>query len=226
MFERINSVEFPEYQGIMINMMPFVIGDVDTLPKDVRAYADVIGSCGLKKGDKAYLSINESIVEQGKTQRRPGIHTDGTSAVGWGGWGGNASRFGGGGNDFGGGALASSWGGHPTHPGWGGNKAGEGIWIASSDGRCRIWNSQTWDVNDHGGLNHEPDGEATVMEPSVLYWMGDRTPHESLPALKDGQRQWFRIVADKIGAWWAQHSTANPFGVQPNAPIIHRSKFE
>ena len=225
MFERINAVEFPKYKGIMINMMPFVIGDLNTLPGDVRAYANVIDSCELEKGAKAYLSINESIVTQGKTQRRPGIHTDGTSAVGWGGWGGNSSSFGGGGT-FGGGAHLSSWGGRPTHPGWGGNKRTEGIWIASSDGRCRVWNSETWDVNDHGGLNHEPEGESTVMEPSVLYWMGDRTPHESLPAVESGPRQWFRIVADNIGAWWEQHSTPNPFGVLPNAPIIRRSKFE
>ena len=195
MFERIDSIEFPKYQGIMINMMPFIIGDINTLPENVRAYINIIELCNLKKGDKAYLSINESVVAKGKTQRRPGIHTDGTSAVGWGGGS------------------------------WGGNKKTEGIWMASSDGRCRVWNSETWDVDNHGGMKYEPEGSATILDPSVLYWMSDRTPHESLPALAFVPRQWFRLVADNIGIWWEKHSTPNPFGVQPNANIIKSSKF-
>lgn len=67
---------------------------------------------------------------------------------------------------------------------------------------------------------------AVKMDPNTLYWITDRTPHESLPAPETVHRQWFRLVAEEVGVWWSQHSTANPLGVQPNCRIEHGNKFQ
>jgi hypothetical protein len=53
-------------------------------------------------------------VRAGSTQRRGGIHTDGTNYAGWGGWGGNMN--------------------------------GGGIYLASTDGACRMWTEDVENV--------------------------------------------------------------------------------
>lgn len=59
--------------------------------------------------------------------------------------------------------------------------------------------------------------------------MTDKTPHESLPNLSDKPvyRQFFRLVMEPIDAWYSQHNTPNPMGLQPsdNATIVHDNKF-
>jgi hypothetical protein len=67
--------------------------------------------------------------------------------------------------------------------------------------------------------------EAQDMEPGRLYWLTDLTPHEAMPALESGPRQFFRLVSPKIGVWFTKHNTPNPLGVQPGAPLEHGSKF-
>lgn len=144
----------------------------------------------------AYLSIQEGVVPKGGTLRRPGIHTDGGKDTGWGEGG-----------------------------GWGATQADKGIYMASSDGLCRAWDILTWDVDEMGALE-EPTTPSIKLVPNMLYWMTDRTPHESLPAPRIVHRQWFRLVSGAVGVWWAQHSTANPLGVRPTCPIRYDNKFE
>ena len=50
-----------------------------------------------------------------------------------------------------------------------------------------------------------------------LYWMTDRTPHESMPVLGPVAR----VVArqGRISVWYSQHNTPNPTGVLPDAPV-------
>jgi|SRR5690606_15041933 len=196
MFEKIAQVQFPEFQKLSINMMPIIVGHPDSVPKELHGYLDMINASGFSKGSFAYLTVTESAVTNKQTQRRGGVHTDGTNIGGWGGWG-----------------------------GWGGMKYGEGIFIASTDGRTRLWNYKTKDVDRHGTLLHKPVGEGEVADPNTMYWLTDRTPHESLQSQVEGERQFFRLVADKISMWWEQHSTPNPFGIMPNAPIVKTSKF-
>ena len=38
-------------------------------------------------------------------------------------------------------------------------------------------------------------------------------------------RQYFRLVTSDIGVWYQAHSTPNPNGIQPDAPIITHDKF-
>ena len=63
-----------------MNMMPIVLGDLDSIPKDMRQYLPFLAACPLNREefDKiGYLTIHESTVkEDGKSQRREGLHTE------------------------------------------------------------------------------------------------------------------------------------------------------
>ncbi len=204
---RLEEVRFPIPAGASVNMMPIIIGDRDTMPANLRGYLPLIEATGLERGAVGYLTVHESIVMPGETQRRPGAHTDGTAIYCWGGGG------------WGGGAPVP-----PPAPPKPAPKPTKGIYMASSDGRCRVWDEMRRDVDDHGSVLGKL-GTGSEMEPGVLYWMTDRTPHQSLPSLARHHRQFFRLVADEIGVWWSQHSTPSPFGVKPNARIETGRKF-
>lgn len=213
-YSEIEQVAFPLPSGVSVNMMPIITGDAKSMPDYLHKYLPLINATGLPKGEVSYITVNESQVAPGQYQRRPGVHTDGTAIYCWGGgWGG------------GGPAPAP-----PKDP-WEGidppkkKKPNKGIYIASSDGRCQIWDEYRLDSNEHGGLTGPQQDTGAIMKPEMLYWMTDRTPHESLTSEKTQTRQFFRLVADDIGIWWAKHSTANPFGLQPNSRITHDNKF-
>jgi len=110
-----------------------------------------------------------------------------------------------------------SWGGP-----WGGKR---GIYLTSNDGLCRLWNEETYNVDNHGSLLEKPKSKEIKCESNILYWISDRTPHESLPANSSHYRQWFRLVGPDIFGWFEEHSTKNPFGVKPQAKIIKTNKF-
>ena len=191
MLEARQTIEFPKPKGLRANMMPIVMGAIDSIPHELRGYFPIMDECRLRKGDTVYLTAHESFVEEGKTQRRPGVHTDGTDSIGWGGWGGNG-----------------------------------GIYIASTDGECIAWDVETYDVDHLGSLKEPPVLPGTQLEANTLYCISDRTPHTSVPAKEGHYRQFFRLIGPDIGAWWEQHSTPNPLGVKPKAPIFTYSKFE
>lgn len=100
-----------------------------------------------------------------------------------------------------------------------------GVYMGSTDGACRAWNEITYDVDDLGALLVPPKGPGERMKGSFLYWMDDRTPHEALPSDHGGVRQFIRVISHDVGTWWSQHNTANPLGIQPEARIVHTSKF-
>jgi len=197
-------------------MMPFIMGDPATIPGYLHGYLPMIDKCSsIERGKVAYLTVHESLVKSGDSQRRGGIHTESYDSTKQGGWGGGWGK----------GSLHSGWGG-----GWGkGQKEGcairDGIYMASTDGSCRIWDCSAGKVDKHGALMTSPSGLSEKMRPNYLYWMTDRTPHEALRVSKDTRRQFFRLVSNKIGGWFKQHNTPNPFGVLPDCPIIEGSKF-
>src|SRR5579872_4930231 len=78
-FKSIGKITFPLPQDIDINMMPFIIGDINSLPLKYRTYWPLIEACPYDEtqcGSVGYLSISEGLIEKDSTQRRPGIHTD------------------------------------------------------------------------------------------------------------------------------------------------------
>ena len=74
-----------------------------------------------------------------------------------------------------------------------------------------------------------PPELAQTMKPNHLYWMTDRTPHESLPMREGTYRQFFRLVTSRVSLWYEDHSTPNPNGVRPNpkiTKIVRGNKFD
>ena len=200
---QLGAVRFPDSTGIAVNMMPFILGQSDSLPDPLRVYQRLIDACGVECdqiGKVCYLSIQESAVSADRpNHRRPGIHTEGHPAGRWGG-------------------------------GWGkgrmdGSRHG-GIYMASTVGNsCRFWNCEV-EPGPMGDCEHlrEALGTGDVMQNNALYWMTDRTPHESL-SLKPGTfRQWFRLVTSEVDIWYERHSTPNSM-VRPPCRVIGSDKF-
>merc|ERR1712111_80846 len=89
---------------------------------------------------------------------------------------------------------------------------------------CKVWNcSVEPEAVEHlGDIEHLRSllpGEGEVLRPGQMYWITDRTPHESLPLKKDTFRQFFRFVTSDVSFWYKDHSTPNPLGVLPDPAI-------
>lgn len=262
-----NLVSFPPSTGININMMPFIVSSsfkACRLPKYVRPYWDMILACIGPELSKAsepwwpkasnpsdlgkiyFLTIQESWVEAGESQRRPGIHVDSagevfvkgskrenpdpTSILGEEG-NGDADTY-----------RYHPWGGGCAHQivNAEGNKFTTdgfvlrgGIYLASSvPTSCRAWNCQVASeaVGTLGDVRHLREGmpQGCLLEPGRLYWLTDRTPHESLPLQEGAQRQFFRLVTSQVSLWYTDHSTTNPLGVRPDprvTKVVRGDKF-
>ena len=199
----------------------------------------------LEEGKICFLTIHESHVSCNQTQRRPGLHTDnpGTLIIeeessssqertsfkgtGYDGKGSSSVRF----------YEAHHWG---MGVNLGRDKVQGGIYMASNvENSCAVWNSQVQcDENNenmeiirkHGDIEYLRPylGPSTVMKPNNIYWITDRTPHESLPLKKDAYRQHFRLVTHQVSLWFDDHSTKNPLGLLPDpniTKIVKGSKF-
>ena len=246
-----DDVIFPKATDININMMPYISKGYDfedyKLPAYLKSYAKLICFCGTSgrsydsendKGRIFYLTIQEGLVEPNESQRRPGIHTDNpgsiaiknsgkytVSAEGAGEYGKNYYE-----HHWGNGVIQSEY----CHLG--------GIYMASNiPHSCRAWNckiekdqnSGSDVIGEHGSCEHLkeflPKDNEVLMEANTLYWITDRTPHESLPLKERAYRQFFRVVTENVSLWFADHSTPNPFGVLPDrniTKIVKGNKFE
>jgi len=212
-------VDFPPPNDIDINMMPFIMGQRSSIPAAYQQYWPLIERCKLpyhELGRVGYLTIQESLVPAGQSQRRSSLHIESPGTIKRGGkynkqrtdWGCGMVRF-------------------DT------SEVDGGIYMASSvPDSCRFWNVQVDElvVGDLGDLEHLRDvlGPGTCMEPGILYWLTDTTPHESLPLPRETYRQYFRLVTSSLTAWYPEHSTANSLGIIPNPAItqtIDGSKF-
>eukprot|EP00931_Biecheleriopsis_adriatica_P118592 TRINITY_DN93957_c0_g1_i1.p1 TRINITY_DN93957_c0_g1~~TRINITY_DN93957_c0_g1_i1.p1 ORF type:complete len:371 (-),score=52.51 TRINITY_DN93957_c0_g1_i1:204-1316(-) len=214
-------VEFPDPQDININMMPFVIGDKSSMPEQYRHYWGLIESCNLpadEQGKVGYLTIQESFVMAGETQRRPGLHIESPGSLAIPGEY-KSQRY-----DWGCGAVIGDL-----------SKVKGGIYMASNlADSCRIWNLHITDpaalCGKLGSLEHIRHliGEGTKMKANALYWLTDATPHESLALETGSYRQFFRLVTSSLSVWYADHSTQNEL-VQPNPETtrtVKGSKFD
>lgn len=239
---------FPEPTGVCINMMPISLPDMyaDTLllPAYLKQYIPMIKRCRILTEDVylnntvhnviGYLTVCEEQVPVGVSQRRSGLHIECPGLI----------RYGG--------RIITRESGDPLfcRLKWGlGNVdcSGmpiDGIYMASSvSNSCRIFPvliKEPESVTDkHGGIEHMRDhlGPGRCLAANELVWFSDRTPHESLPVVavtasgaEDPSatfvyRQFFRLVVGRISVWYAKHNTANPNGIQPDAPISDDDRF-
>lgn len=202
-FTPCNTVNFPEPTGININMMPFVMGDRKTLPRELQPYYDtIISKCPIaeeEKGETMYLTVQESFVEATGSQRRPGLHIEAPSA---------SAHY------QSGAGLEHSWGvGMSYSP----DELKGGLYIASNmSNTTAVWDAligpKLGAVDTHGGIEHLRPfiGKGKKLPAGLLVWLTDHTPHEALPQEKDGYRQFFRLVTEEVSVWFAAQSTPNP----------------
>jgi hypothetical protein len=220
---RLGRVSFPKPTGININMMPFVIGDPASIPKEHRQYSSLLDRCRQERGQDieygkiGYLTIQEGIVPMGQSQRRPGLHTEAPGLVTMKGGRGTVETF------WGKGSMR-------LHNLQGGIFMASTVWDS-----CKVWNAQISNpkevVGRLGDIEHFREflGEGYTMEANELFWITDTTPHESLPVGRDVYRQYFRFVTSGVSLWYKKHSTENPLGVVPDSrwtQIITEDKFE
>ena len=194
----VGSLLFPEPSDIVINMMPFVMGDRGSVPEEFSEYLPRIDDCKLPEsemGKVGYLTIHESMVEKGESQRRPGLHTEKNPKGAWGG---------------------GSWGGRG------------GLYMGSDvRGSCRVWDEYVDYPGDLGDCEHIRSylGDGILLEENELVWLTDGTPHEALPASEDTYRQFFRLITSDVSVWYSAHSTGNRLGIMPECRVMHGSKF-
>mmetsp|Transcript_18520 Transcript_18520/g.34481 ORF Transcript_18520/g.34481 Transcript_18520/m.34481 type:complete len:402 (+) Transcript_18520:146-1351(+) len=223
-FARCGKVVFPEPNDRNVNMMPFILGQPESLPQDLRCYYDLIRSCPYVKeeeGKVAYLTVQESDVHAGQSQRRRGLHIE---SPGFFNDDSNASAF-------------TPGVEHPWGMGvfFGPDHYEGGIYFASNQsGTSRVWNalvdsSVPGIVNNGGGCEHLRPwiGKATELEAGELIWMTDRTPHEAIVQESPGHRQFFRLVMPYVNHWYSDHSTPNPKVPLPDTvKIVEGDKFK
>lgn len=227
----VGKVGFPEPRGIDINMMPFVMGDMTSLPVEYHHYRPIIEACPVEEtelGKIGFLTIQESFVAEGESQRRPGLHLETPGIVMRKGkvvqadvmWGGPGEVE----KDFG----TTNWGAKD-------GRVFGGIYMASTmQHSCRAWDLRLGQPAEVAGplgdLEHlrELLGPGKLLDASTLYWMTDCTPHESLPLDAGVMRQYFRLVTSSVSVWYEKHSTSNPLGVSPDprvTRILAHDKF-
>jgi hypothetical protein len=184
------SITFPTFSGIRCLMMPYVQGDPSSVPVAYAPYNDIIASVFLKKGDRGFLTIDESFVAQGAPHR------------------GQRARYSR--------ALHTEAGKHPRFDGveWGwGNGWGSSdnvtldrdveILLANNlDGSCAVWEAEHEDTSLDGDIGHAADqypyATGTLMRAGEVHRIGILTPHESIPVAQNFNRQFLRILSSGV----------------------------
>eukprot|EP00794_Sanderia_malayensis_P004879 gene4879-5519_t len=243
------NVVFPEPSGININMMPFIMDNRKfsncCLPDRFFEYWDkIIRLCkweDQQRGKVGYLTIQESVVKKDSSQRRPGLHTERPGLV--------RINMEAGKNDIAHDGAATDGDDDPEFGGgycslrrssfqWGCGSytflreepvVEGGIYMTSNVYNCEILNDDL--IGELGDIEHlrEFMPEGVTMDRNCLYWITDRTPHESLPLKESTTRQFFRLVTKDVSIWYEDHSTKNPLGVVPDPEItriVKGSKFD
>lgn len=181
------QITFPAFTGLRCLMMPYVQGEPRSVPEMFSAYADIIRSVFLRKGDIGYLTIDESVAVAGKPHRGKrakfdrALHTE-------------AGRIPG---------VDYVWGGGWSYPHAVTLDADVEILLANNlDNSCAVWDAVHKDTSRDGDIGDEahlyPYSEAAMMKAGEVRKIGIFTPHESLPVVDTFKRQFLRIVSSGI----------------------------
>lgn len=197
--DKIGMIAFPNFTGLKCNMMPFIQGDPDSLPDEYAPYAGVIEAFALEPGKKGWLTIDESAVEAGRSQRGYNSHgAERNVHV-------EVGRFCGG-LQWGGGG----WRGKPsTHL-----REDTQVLIANSiDDTCRVWDVRETRWTEDGDLSayleDYPEDTGVLLKAGEVYKIGILTPHECVPQAFSAPRRFFRIVGQGVMGR-EPHFTVNP----------------
>jgi hypothetical protein len=179
------KIKFPEYSDTRCLMMPYLQGNIDSVPTEYHHYADIINSVYLTKGDIGFLTIDESVNQAGKPHRgdrsktNRALHTEAgkmnNQAV-WGVWKGNPDV--------------------KLDP-------NVRVLLANNiDDTCAIWNAEHINTSLDGDIGYAahlyPYKDAVFMKNGEVHEIGIFTPHESIPIKKSVKRQFLRIVSSGV----------------------------
>lgn len=183
------TIQFPQFTGVRCNMMPFIQGYSSSLPQAYQSYAKIVDENYLEKGEVGFLTLHESYVESGKSQR-------GYNGVG-------ISRN-----------VHIEVGRHKNQNHWGGGNSWGGnyntlladntmVLIANSiGGTCRVWDAQDKSYTKDGDLSEYiskyPEHTGRMLEAGELAKISIFTPHECVSQQQSGNRQFFRIVGKGV----------------------------
>lgn len=183
-------------------MMPFIQGDASSVPDEYQTYADILNSHYLERGEIGHLTIHESFVEAGRSQRgynnrgiNRNVHIEVGRRLG-------SNRWGGGGNSWGKGTstlLADT----------------TKVLIANSiGGTCRVWEdviemSPTDDGDLSAYIDKYPEKSGRLLGAGEVARISIFTPHECISQQRSGIRQFFRIVGVGV-AGREEYFTTNP----------------
>lgn len=182
----VNTILFPHFSGIRCLMMPYIQGELDSIPSEYHAYADIVRTVFFKKGDIGYLTIDESLATKGKPHRGMrakfgrALHTEAgrrpNKIYAWGAWGSSDE-------------VTLDW--------------NVEILLANNlANSCAVWNSVHENTSLDGDIGYAaedyPYEEATMMKAGEVHRIGILTPHESLPVQRDVERQFLRIVSSSV----------------------------
>ncbi len=186
-----NTIQFPEFTGAKCNMMPFIQGDASSLPDAYKSYSDIINNNYLEKGEIGLLTIHESFVEVGKSQRgynSTGINRNVHIEVG---------RY----------KNKNKWGSGWGNP-WGGRfntmlDDETMVLISNSISEtCRVWNAKEMSYTKDGDLgayiDRYPEETGILLKSGEVARISIFTPHECVNQKHSGHRQFFRIVGKGV----------------------------
>jgi len=182
--EELYSVSIPEHTG-EIKMLPFNLDNLKDVPGKFREVVEKMISCLSLKSGTAFLTVDGKVVEQGKTQRRGGVHIDGNYIPEMNSWGDGGWKVGEGGR------VISSQEHKLSYE----SETG-GMLIASNYPACKGWNG-IYDGNPYvGGDCSQITGlnEGFILKPNVVYYGNSQFLHESLPIDKTIHRTLMRIT--------------------------------
>lgn len=186
-----NTIEFPEMSGIRCNMMPFIQGDSSSLPEIYKSYSKIINENFLEKNEIGFLTIQESFVNRGNSQRgynSTGINRNVHIEVGR-----QIEKI----NSWGSGG--SSWGGkYKTIL-----DDNTMVLIANSvSDTCRIWNTKEMRYTKDGDLSayieDYPENSGIMLKSGEVVKISIFTPHECVNQQQSCARQFFRIVGKGV----------------------------
>lgn len=198
----VNTIEFPQPVGVKCNMMPFIQGDSSSLPEEYKSYSTIVDENYLEKGEIGYLTIDESFVNSGESQRgynSKGINRNVHIEVG---------RY----------KNKNRWGGSDDHP-WGGRnqtllKDDTMVLIANNiSDTCRVWDTKEMSYTNDGDLSEYidryPEHTGMMLKSGEVAKISIFTPHECITQKESGNRQFFRIVGKGVTGR-EEYFTVNP----------------
>jgi hypothetical protein len=200
----INKIQFPEFTGVKCNMMPFIQGNSLSLPNEYKTYAKIVDNNYLQKGDIGYLTIHESFVNSGKSQRgynSKGINRNVHIEVG---------KY----------KNKNRWGGSiGSNSSWGGKNCtflddNTMVLIANNiSDTCKVWDTKELSYTDDGDLSEYidryPEHTGLMLKSGEVAKISIFTPHECIPQKESGFRQFFRIVGKGVTGR-EEYFTINP----------------